>query len=132
MAITDPIADMFTRIRNAGTAKHVNVDIPNSKVKTALAKVLLDEGYIKSFKVIQDSKQGILRISLKYGADGRNAIYGLNRVSKPSRRFYVKSRDIQPVLNGMGVSIISTSKGIMTDKKARDNNLGGEILCNIW
>ncbi|HPA15877.1 MAG TPA: 30S ribosomal protein S8 [Desulfobacterales bacterium] len=132
MATIDPIADMLTRIRNAGKAKFSSIDIPGSKLKTALAMVLKDEGYIKGYKFIKDNKQGILRVYLKYGPGQENAIYGLRRISKPSRRIYVKSKDIEPVLNGMGISILSTSKGIITDHQARKENLGGEILCNIW
>jgi len=132
MAISDPIADMLTRIRNGVKAKFNSVDIPASKLKTELARVLKDEGYIKNYKFVQDGKQGILRIYLKYGAGQKATIYGIERVSKPSRRIYVKSKEIKPVYNGMGVSILSTSKGIMTDKRARLENVGGEILCNIW
>ena len=132
MAMSDPIADMLTRIRNAGKAKFNSIDIPGSKLKTELARVLKDEGFIRNYKFIKDNKQGILRVYLKYGEEQSNTIFGLERVSKPSRRFYVKSKNIKPVLNGMGVAILSTSKGIMTDKKARSENLGGEILCNIW
>ena len=132
MAISDPIADMLTRIRNGVKAKFNSVDIPASKLKTELARVIKDEGYIKNYKFVQDGKQGVLRIYLKYGAGQKATIYGIERVSKPSRRIYVKSKEIKPVYNGMGVSILSTSKGIMTDKKARLENVGGEILCNIW
>ena len=132
MAISDPIADMLTRIRNAVKAKFNSADIPASKLKTELARVLKDEGYIKNFKFIQDGKQGILRVYLKYGQGQKATIYMIERVSKPSRRVYTKSKDLKPVYNGMGVSILSTSRGIMTDKKARQENVGGEILCNIW
>jgi small subunit ribosomal protein S8 len=132
MAMSDPIADLLTRIRNAGKAKFNSVDIPGSKIKIELARVLKDEGFIRNYKFIKDKKQGILRIYLKYDERDTHAIFGLNRVSKPSRRSYAKSKDIKPVLNGTGVAILSTSKGIMTDKKARALNLGGEILCNIW
>ncbi len=132
MAISDPIADMLTRIRNAVKAKMNSVDVPASKLKTELARVMKDEGYIKNYKFIQDGKQGVLRVYLKYGPGQSATIYGLERVSKPSRRIYVKSREIKPVFNGMGVAILSTSKGIMTDRKARQENVGGEILCNIW
>jgi small subunit ribosomal protein S8 len=132
MAISDPIADMLTRIRNAAKAKFNSADIPASKLKTELARVLKDEGYIKNYKFIQDGKQGILRIYLKYGPGQKATIYGIERVSKPSRRVYTKSKDIKPVFNGMGISILSTSRGIMTDRKARQENVGGEILCNIW
>jgi small subunit ribosomal protein S8 len=132
MAISDPIADMLTRIRNAAKAKFNSADVPASKLKTELARVLKDEGYIKNYKFIQDGKQGILRIYLKYGPGQKATIYGIERVSKPSRRVYTKSKDIQPVYNGMGISILSTSRGIMTDKRARQENVGGEVLCNIW
>lgn len=132
MAISDPIADMLTRIRNAVKAKFNSTDVPASKLKTELARVLKDEGYIKNYKFIQDEKQGILRIYLKYGQGQKATIYGIERVSKPSRRVYKKSKDIKPVYNGMGISILSTSQGIMTDKKARQENVGGEVLCNIW
>ncbi len=132
MAISDPIADMLTRIRNAVKAKFNSTDVPASKLKTELARVLKDEGYIKNYKFIQDGKQGILRIYLKYGQGQKATIYGIERVSKPSRRVYTKSKDIKPVYNGMGISILSTSRGIMTDKKARQENVGGEVLCNIW
>lgn len=132
MAISDPVADMLTRIRNAGKAKFTSVDIPASKLKVELAKVLKNEGYIKNYKFVKDEKQGILRIYLKYGQGNVNSIYGLVRVSKPSRRIYVKGKDIKPVLNGLGISILSTSKGILTDRQARSENVGGEILCKIW
>jgi small subunit ribosomal protein S8 len=132
MAITDPIADMLTRIRNAAKAKFNSVDIPASKLKVEVARVIKDEGFIRNYKLIQDEKQGVLRIYLKYGPGQKTVIYGLQRVSKPSRRVYVKSKDIKPVYNGMGISILSTSKGVMTDKRARLENIGGEILCNIW
>jgi small subunit ribosomal protein S8 len=132
MAMSDPISDMLTRIRNAGKEKFNSVDIPGSKLKTELARVLKDEGFIRNYKFIKDNKQGILRVYLKYDEKQTNAIYGLERTSKPSRRVYVKSKNIKPVLNGMGIAILSTSKGIMTDKKARFENVGGEILCNVW
>jgi small subunit ribosomal protein S8 len=132
MSMSDPTADMLTRIRNAGKAKFNSVDIPGSKLKTELAKVLKDEGFIKNYKFIKDNKQGVLRIYLKYGKGEKHVIFGLKRISKPSRRVYVKSKDVKPVLNGMGISILSTSKGIMTDKRARRENVGGEILCDIW
>ncbi|MFH2220111.1 MAG: 30S ribosomal protein S8 [Pseudomonadota bacterium] len=132
MAISDPIADMLTRIRNAGKAKFGSVDIPGSKLKTELAKVLKDEGFIRNYKFIKDDKQGILRVYLKYGQRERNVIFGIERVSKPSRRIYVGSKDIKPVLNGMGIAILSTSRGIMSDRTARRENVGGEVLCNVW
>ena len=132
MAMSDPIADMLTRIRNAGKARHKSVDIPGSRVRTELARVLRNEGFIRNYKFLKDNKQGVLRVYLKYTPDQSNVILGLQRVSKPSRRVYVKGKDIKPLLNGMGLRIISTSKGIMTDKQARQENIGGEILCNIW
>ena len=132
MAMSDPIADMLVRIKNAGKANFNSTDIPGSKLKSELAKVLKDEGYIRNYKFIKDTKQGILRIYLKYSQNQAHAIIGIKRISKPSRRIYVKSKDIEPVLKGMGVSILSTSKGIMTDKTARRENFGGEILCNVW
>lgn len=132
MAQSDPIADMLTRVRNAVKAKFNSVDVPGSKLKIEMAKTLKDEGFIRNYKFLKDGKQGILRIYLKYGSGNTNVIYGLERISKPSRRVYVRSKDIKPVFNGMGISILSTSKGIMTDKKARKENVGGEILCNIW
>ena len=132
MSMSDPIADMLTRIRNAGKAKFSSVDIPGSRLKTEIAKVLKNEGFIKNYKFLKDNKQGILRVYLKYGPGQTNAIYGLERVSKPSRRIYVKGKDIKPILNGMGIAILSTSKGIMTDKRARAEDVGGEVLCNIW
>ena len=132
MTMNDPIADMLTRIRNAGKAKFNSVDIPGSMLKIELAKVLKDEGFIKNYKFIKDSKQGILRIYLKYDESQKSAIYGIERVSKLSRRVYVKGKDVKPVLNGMGISILSTSKGVITDQKARHENVGGEILCNVW
>ncbi len=132
MAMSDPISDMLVRIKNAGKANFNSTDIPGSTLKSELAKVLKDEGYIRNYKFIKDTKQGILRIYLKYSQGQAHTILGIKRVSKPSRRVYVKSKDIKPVLKGMGVSILSTSKGIMTDKTARRENLGGEILCNVW
>ncbi len=132
MTLSDPIADMLTRIRNAGKAKFNSVDIPGSKIKTEIAKVLKREGFIRNFKFIKDSKQGVLRVYLKYDRNQGSVIYLLNRVSKPSRRIYVKSKEVKPLYNGTGVSILSTSKGIMTDKEAKAANVGGEVLCNIW
>ncbi len=132
MTLSDPIADMLNRVRNAGKAKFNSLDIPGSKIKTEIARVLKREGYIRNYKFIKDNKQGILRIYLKYDRNQKSAIYFLKRVSKPSRRVYVKSDDVQPIFNGTGISIISTSRGIMTDKEARASKVGGEILCNIW
>jgi small subunit ribosomal protein S8 len=132
MTLSDPIADMLTRIRNAVKAKFNSVDIPGSKLKVEIAKILKDEGYIRNYKFLKDGKQGILRVYLRYGNAQADVVYGLKRISKPGRRVYVKSKDIKPVLNGLGIVILSTSKGVMTDKKARKENVGGEILCNIW
>jgi len=132
MTMSDPISDMLTRVRNAGRARHPSVDIPGSNLKTALAKVLKDEGFIRNYKFIKDNKQGLIRIYLKYDNTNQHVIYGLQRVSKPSRRVYVNSKEIKPVLKGLGVSVLSTSKGLMSDKRARNSNLGGEVLCNIW
>jgi small subunit ribosomal protein S8 len=132
MSLSDPIADMLTRIRNAGKARFNSVDIPGSKMKTELAKVLKAEGYIRNYKFIKDGKQGILRVYLKYDTNQTHTIVELKRVSKPSKRTYLKAKDVQPVYNGMGIAILSTSKGIMTDKAARKDNVGGEIVCTVW
>lgn len=132
MAITDPIADMLVRIRNAGKAKLNSVDIPGSKIKTEMAKVMKSEGFIRNYKFIKDGKQGILRVYLKYGDDQGHVILKMARVSKPSRRVYVGASDVKPIYNGMGVAILSTSKGIMTDKQARRENVGGEVLCTMF
>ncbi len=132
MQITDPIADMLTRIRNAGTAKHETVDVPASKMKVAIAQILLDEGYIKSFQLIDDGTQGIIRITLKYLANKEKAIQGLKRVSKPGLRIYAGADELPQVLKGLGIAIISTSKGIMTDKQARKLHVGGEVLAFVW
>ena len=132
MAISDPIADMLTRIRNAAKAKFNSVDIPGSNLKVELAKILKSEGFIRNYKFLKDGKQGILRIYLKYGAGQSNVIYGLKRISKPSRRIYVRCKEIKPVYNGMGIAVLSTSRGVMTDKKARQEKVGGEILCQVW
>ena len=132
MTMSDPTADMLTRIRNAQKAKFNRVDIPGSKLKTELARVLKEEGYIRNYKFIKDKKQGILRLYLKYSDDKSPVMLKLERVSKPSRRVYVKGKDVKPIYSGMGVAILSTSKGIMTDKQARKENVGGEVLCTIW
>ncbi|MFP4158409.1 MAG: 30S ribosomal protein S8 [Desulfobacterales bacterium] len=129
---SDPLADMLTRIRNAGQAKHKSVDIPGSRIKVALADVMKKEGYIRNYKFIKDNKQGILRVFLKYEVGEKHVIDGLERVSKPSKRVYVGSDEIEPVLNGLGVAVLSTSKGLMTDVQAKKQNTGGEVLCNIW
>ncbi len=132
MQITDPIADLLTRIRNASNAKHETVDIPASNMKKAIAKILLDEGYIKNFQVIEDSKQGIIRVTLKYGENKSKVITGIKRVSRPGLRIYAGADELPKVLRGLGIAIISTSKGIMTDKEARANHIGGEVLAFIW
>lgn len=131
-AIIDPISDMLTRIRNGGKAKFVSVDMPSSKSKLEIARVLQEQGYIKNFKRMDDDKQGILRIYLKYMEGQKHVIYGIERVSKPSCRIYARAGEIKPVLNGLGVAVLSTSKGILTDKQARNENVGGEVLCNVW
>jgi len=132
MQISDVIADMLTRIRNANSAKHETVDIPASNMKKAIADILLAEGYIKSVQVIEDGKQGVIRITLKYGAGKSKVIHGLRRVSKPGLRIYASCEDMPKVMNGLGIAIVSTSKGIMTDKKARHENVGGEVLAFVW
>ena len=132
MQITDPIADMLTRIRNAGSARHETVDIPNSKMKEAIAEILLEEGYIKSFQLIDDGTQGVIRVTLKYLPGKEKAIQGLRRVSKPGLRVYAGADELPQVLRGLGIAIISTSKGIMTDKKARAQHVGGEVLAFVW
>ena len=132
MQITDPIADMLTRIRNAGSARHETVDVPNSKMKKAIAEILLEEGYIKSFQLIDDGTQGVIRITLKYLPGKEKAIQGLRRVSKPGLRVYAGADELPQVLRGLGIAIISTSKGIKTDKKARAQHVGGEVLAFVW
>ena len=132
MQITDSIADMLTRIRNANTAKHATVDVPASNMKKAIAQILVDEGYIKSYQIIDDGKQGIIRITLKYGENKSQVITGLRRVSKPGLRIYSSCEDMPKVMKGLGIAIVSTSKGVMTDKKARELNVGGEVLAFIW
>lgn len=132
MVMTDPIADMLTRIRNANTVKHSQVEIPASNMKKAIARILLEEGLIKGYDVIDDGKQGIIKIELKYGPGQEKVISGLKRISKPGLRVYVKKDEVPKVLGGLGIAVISTSKGLMTDKKARQENVGGEVLCYIW
>ena len=132
MQITDPVADMLTRIRNANTAKHESVDVPASNLKKAIAKILLDEGYIKSYEVVEDGTQGVIRIQLKYLAGKEKVISGLRRVSKPGLRVYAGADELPSVLKGLGIAIISTSKGVMTDKAARANHVGGEVLAFVW
>lgn len=130
--MTDPIADMLTRIRNANNAKHDSVDIPASNIKKQLAQILLDEGFVKGFDVIEDAKQGIIRVDLKYGTQKEKVISGIKRISKPGLRVYVKSDEIPRVLGGLGIAIISTSSGIITDKQARNKVIGGEVICYVW
>ena len=132
MNITDPIADMLTRIRNANSAKHDTVDIPGSNMKKAIAQILLEEGYIKNYQFINDEKQGTIHVTLKYGQNKTHTITGLRRVSKPGLRIYTSCEDMPKVIKGLGTAIISTPKGIMTDKAARKANVGGEVLAFIW
>lgn len=130
--MTDPIADMLTRIRNGNKANHLSVSLPSSNEKRAIAQILLDEGYIKGFDVEEDNKQGILTIDLKYAEEGEKVISGLRRISKPGLRVYVKANEVPKVLDGLGIAIISTSKGLLTDKAARELNVGGEVMCYVW
>ena len=132
MNTTDPIADMLTRIRNANSSKHKTVDIPASNMKKAIAKILFEEGYIKSFEEIKDNTQGIIRIALKYDEKGARVIDGIKRISKPGLRVYASKEELPKVLNGLGIALISTSKGIKTDKEARTEGLGGEVLAYVW
>ena len=132
MGLTDPLADMLTRIRNAGGAKFDKVDIPASQMKIRVARILKEEGYIKNFKIIKDKKQGVLRIYLKYDDVNKPLINGLKRVSKPSRRVYASKDEIPQILGGLGIAVVSTSKGVLTDREARRNGIGGEVLCAIW
>lgn len=132
MQITDPIADLLTRIRNANSAKHESVDIPASKLKIEMVKILNDEGYIKGYQVIEDDKQGVIRVTLKYGPHKEKVISGLKRVSKPGLRVYVGKDELPKVLRGLGIAVISTSKGLMTDKKARAEQIGGEVMAFVW
>lgn len=132
MAINDPIADMLTRIRNAGKARQNSVDIPGSKIKTEIAKVMKSEGFIRNYKFIKDGKQGILRVYLKYADDQSHAIIEIERISKPSRRQYFGCKEVKPLYHGLGITILTTSKGIMTDKQARKENVGGEVICTLF
>ena len=133
MQISDTIADMLTRIRNANSAKHETVDIPASNMKKAIAQILVDEGYVKNYQVIEDGKQGVIRVTLKYqGPSKKPVLMGLRRVSKPGLRIYSSSEDMPKVMKGIGTAIVSTSKGVMTDKKARKENVGGEVLAFVW
>jgi small subunit ribosomal protein S8 len=128
----DTIGEFLTRIRNAGAAKHEKVDIPSSNVRVGIAKILLENGYIRSFKVVRDGKQGVMRVYLKYNEKGRPVITAIDRVSRPGRRVYVKSTDIPRVRDGYGISILSTNRGVVDGDKAKVDNLGGELLCNVW
>lgn len=130
--MTDPIADMLTRIRNANSQKHDSVDIPKSRIKQEIAQILLDEGYIKGFEVVDDKKQGIIRVELKYLPNKERVISGIKRISKPGLRIYVNSNEVPKVLGGLGIAILSTSHGLMTDKKAREDKVGGEVICYVW
>ena len=132
MVMTDPIADMLTRIRNALVVKHASIDVPASNIKMAIADILKEEGFIKGYTRIEDGKQGVLKIDLKYGQNGENVITGLKRISKPGLRVYAKKDQVPKVLGGLGIAILSTSKGVITDKKAREEGVGGEVLCFIW
>ena len=132
MTMTDPIADMLTRIRNANTVKHETVDVPASNIKKEIVRILLEEGFVRGYDVIEDEKQGIIRIQLKYGQSGERVISGLKRISKPGMRVYAANHEIPKVLNGLGISVISTSKGILTDRQARKENVGGEVICYVW
>ena len=133
MACNDPIADMLTRIRNANTAKHDTVDVPASKMKTSIAQILLDEGFIKKYEIIEDGNFKTIRITLKYGADkNEKIISGIQRISKPGLRVYASKEDLPKVLGGLGIAIISTNQGVVTDKKARELKVGGEVLCFVW
>jgi small subunit ribosomal protein S8 len=130
--MTDPIADMLTRIRNANLARHGHAEVPSSKMKAAVAEILKKEGYIRNYELIRDKKQGILKLYLKYGADSQNALTGLKRISKPGLRIYAKKEELPRVLGGLGIAIISTSQGLMCDREAREAGLGGEVICFVW
>lgn len=132
MTMTDPIADMLTRIRNANTVGHATVDIPASKMKKAIAGILTEEGYIKGYDCIEDDKQGVIRVQMKYGADKQRVITGIKRISKPGLKVYAKSDEVPKVLGGLGIAIISTSKGLISDKEARRLGVGGEVICYVW
>lgn len=132
MTMTDPIADMLTRIRNANTAAHETVDIPASKIKKSIAGILTDEGYINGFEVIEDDKQGVIRINMKYGPDKEKVISGIKKISKPGLKVYAKAADVPRVLGGLGVAVISTSNGVISDKEARKLGVGGEVICYVW
>ncbi|MDD4285650.1 MAG: 30S ribosomal protein S8, partial [Eubacteriales bacterium] len=129
---TDPVADMLTRIRNANTAGHASVEIPASKMKKNIAEILVKEGYIKGYELVEDDKQGIIKVQMKYGADKQKVISGIKKISKPGLKVYAKSSDVPKVLGGLGVAIISTSNGLITDKEARSLGVGGEVICYVW
>ena len=132
MTMTDPIADMLTRIRNANTVGHETVEIPASKMKTAIAEILKEEGYIADFDIIDDNKQGIIKVTMKYGANKEKVITGIKKISKPGLKVYAKANDVPRVLGGLGIAIISTSKGVISDKEARKMGVGGEVICYVW
>ncbi|MGN0659520.1 MAG: 30S ribosomal protein S8 [Emergencia sp.] len=132
MTMTDPIADMLTRIRNANTVGHETVEIPASKIKKSIAEILLEEGYISGFEVIEDNKQGIIKVQMKYGAGKERVITGIKKISKPGLKVYAKANEVPRVLGGLGIAIISTSKGVISDKKARELGVGGEVICYVW
>ena len=132
MTMTDPIADMLTRIRNANTVGHETVEIPASKMKKSIAGILKEEGYIEDFEVIEDNKQGIIKVTMKYGADKERVISGIKKISKPGLKVYAKAEDVPRVLGGLGIAIVSTSKGIVSDKEARKLGVGGEVICYVW
>lgn len=132
MSMTDTIADLLTRIRNANTAKHEKVDIPSSKIKAEIVRILKEEGYVKNVKVVNEGKHSTLRVYLKYTADNQGVISGIERVSRPGRRVYVAKDDIPRVLSGLGIAVVSTSKGMMTDRAARHASVGGELVCKVW
>lgn len=132
MTMTDPIADMLTRIRNANTVGHETVEIPASKIKKSIAEILLHEGYIKGFEVIEDEKQGVIKVEMKYGPAGEKVINGIKKISKPGLKVYAKACDVPRVLGGLGTAIVSTSKGVISDKEARKLGVGGEVICYVW
>jgi len=132
MTMTDPIADMLTRIRNANTVGHETVDVPASKMKKSIAAILTDEGYIKGYDVIEDEKQGVIRITMKYGQGKERVISGIKKISKPGLKVYAKANEVPKVLNGLGIAIISTSNGVISDKEARKLGVGGEVVCYVW
>ncbi len=132
MTMTDPIADMLTRIRNANTVGHETVEIPASRIKKNIAEILLDEGYINGFEVIDDNKQGIIKVQMKYGANKERVITGIKKISKPGLKVYAKANEVPKVLGGLGIAIVSTSKGVISDKKARELGVGGEVICYVW